>query len=101
MKIDKDVELTWGKGDDDNKKSAILNVYLDVINLFDKENILEVYEETGNPDDDGYVTNPANYSSIESQLSPDSFRDYYSFIVNNPGRYSLPRRIRLGVQLSF
>lgn len=101
MKIDKDIELLWGKGEEDNKKSAILNIYVDVLNLFDKENILEVYEETGNPDDDGYITKPANYNGIEAQLEPDSFRDYYSFIVNNPGRYSLPRRIRLGVQLSF
>lgn len=101
MKVDKDLELTWGNGAEDDKKVAILNVYVDVINLFDKENILEVYEQTGNPDDDGYLADPGNFNSIESQLSPTSFRDYYNIIVNNPGRYSLPRRIRLGVQLSF
>lgn len=101
MKIDKDIELQWGRGEDDDRKTAILNIYLDVLNLFDKENILEVYEETGNPDDNGYITNPQNFSSIEGQLDADSYRDYYYFIVNNPGRYSLPRRIRLGVQLSF
>lgn len=101
MKVDKDMVIAWGKGSEEDKRTTILNVYVDVINLFDKKNVLEVYEETGNPDDDGYITNPANYNSIQGQLSPESFRDYYSFIVNNPGRYSLPRRIRLGIQLSF
>lgn len=101
MKVDKDIELKWGKGEDDNKKTALLNIYFDIANLLDTENIMEVYETTGNADDDGYRTDPRNQNFIESQISPDSYLSYYSMVVNNPIRYSLPRRIRLGIMLSF
>ncbi|MCK4661946.1 MAG: carboxypeptidase-like regulatory domain-containing protein [Bacteroidales bacterium] len=101
MRADKDIIISWGKGEDENKKSAMLNIYLDIANLLDAQNILEVYSSTGNPEDDGFLNNPQNQKYIQARYSEESYRYYYSMIVNNPGRYSLPRRIKVGVLLSF
>lgn len=99
MKIDKSFMLNIGK--DENARSTELNVYLDVSNLLDADNVLGVYTYTGNPDDDGYLSAQRYQTTIKQALDPQAYRNYYSMIINNPGRYSMPRRIRLGVLFSF
>lgn len=101
-KIDKDFELKFGKNaDGEARRSVFANVYFQVLNVLDAKNILSVYRATGNPDDDGYVNSPAAQPIINSQVSPAAYVDLYQIAANNPGSYSLPRRIRLGVQLNF
>jgi hypothetical protein len=34
-------------------------------------------------------------------VSAQAYYDQYQIAVNNPNNYSLPRRIRLGVELNF
>jgi hypothetical protein len=63
--------------------------------------VLAVYAATGSPDDDGYLSSPAAQNLINQQVSPQAYRDLYYVAESNPGSYSLPRRIRLGVQLNF
>jgi hypothetical protein len=102
LRIDKNIDLTWGgKKEGSAKKAAGLNVYVQVLNLLNTQNILHVYRYTGNPNDDGYINDGAAQSVIAAQASQQSFRDLYSLKVNNPANYSLPRRIRLGVMLNF
>ena len=84
-----------------NKKTAALNVYLLFNNLFNTQNILSVYRATGNPDDDGYLSDAQFQSIIASQIDEASFREFYALRMNNPFNYSLPRTIRLGVKLDF
>jgi hypothetical protein len=60
-----------------------------------------VYQATGNPDDDGYLTSPKAQSSIQSQIDPASYITMYSISMNDPGNYLAPRRVRLGVQVNF
>lgn len=97
--IDKNIELKFGK--EDAKKTANLNVYLLVNNLFNTRNIVSVYRATGNPDDDGYLAAAEFQSSIEQQNDEQSFRELYALKVNNPANYGLPRTIRLGLRLDF
>ncbi|HXC04381.1 MAG TPA: TonB-dependent receptor, partial [Bacteroidia bacterium] len=102
LRIDKNIDLTWGgKKEGSAKKAAGLNVYIQVLNLLNTQNILHVYRYTGNPNDDGYINDGAAQSVIAAQASQQSFRDLYSVKVNNPSNYTLPRRIRLGVTLNF
>lgn len=102
MRVDKDFKINWTKGKDGKKaKSSTLNVYVDFQNLLNTKNILSVYRKTGNPDDDGYLAAAEFQSSIQSQTNEQSFRDLYAVAVNNPGNYSLPRRVRLGFILNF
>ncbi|NTW32045.1 MAG: TonB-dependent receptor plug domain-containing protein [Bacteroidetes bacterium] len=100
-RIDKDVLLQFGKKDSKKRKEAYLNIYLQVLNVLNTKNITYVYAATGNANDDGYLAAAEYQSAINAQINPQSYRDLYSLIVNNPNNYSLPRRLRLGVSLSF
>ena len=93
--------FTMDVGQLDNKRTLGFNVYLQVQNLLDAQNITSVYRATGNADDDGYLNAANSQASIASQNDPQSFRDIYSIKVNNPSNYSLPRLFRLGVEINF
>ncbi len=102
LRVDKHIELNWkGKKDGEEKKTANLTIYLQVLNLLNTKNILAVYKATGNPNDDGYLNSSEAQTLISSQNSPESFRDLYSVKNNNPSNYSRPRVIRLGLLLDF
>ncbi len=98
MQIDRNFMLKFGAK---KQKTAALNVYVLVNNLFNTKNILGVYRATGNPDDDGYLSDAQYQTIIASQISETSFREYYALSMNSPFNYSLPRTIRLGVKLDF
>jgi outer membrane receptor protein involved in Fe transport len=99
MRLDKDIMLNLGKGE--NKRPGSLNVYLQINNILNTKNVLFVYPATGNPDDDGYLAAAEWQREINEKLDPQSFRDLYSIFVDNPGNYSRPRTIRLGLIFSF
>ena len=99
MKVDKDIDLKFGKKDD--KRNAYLNVYLQVLNVLNSKNIVEVYSSTGNPDDDGYLSAPEWQREIANQTNADSFSELYSLYVNNMYHYSSPRQIRIGMIFNF
>ena len=102
MRIDKDVLIKWTKGSEGKKaKTSMLNIYVDIQNLLNTQNILGVYRKTGNADDDGYLAAAEFQAGIQSQTDEQSFRDLYAVAVNNPFNYSRPRRIRLGLMLNF
>lgn len=102
LRIDKNIELTWGKKDSENKKTANLNIYLQVLNLLNTRNILGVYNYTGNPDDDGYLSSSQGTLYVNNNPSTAaSFTDQYKIYINNPGNYGRPRTIRIGVLLDF
>lgn len=100
LRIDKNIALEWGK-DESNKKTADLNIYLQVLNLFNTRNVINVYNFTGQPDDDGYLTSTQGQNALSITNSAAAFRDLYSIYMNAPNNYSLPRQIRLGVLFSF
>jgi outer membrane receptor protein involved in Fe transport len=85
----------------DNKKKLGFNVYLQVQNLLNTKNVRSVYRATGNPDDDGYLSDASAQTDINAQNDPQSFRDMYMMKINNPSNYSLPRMARLGIEINF
>lgn len=101
VKFDKSFTVKFGKNEDGNDRMADLNVYCDISNLLNTKNILKVYSYTGNANDDGYLNASKNQTTISTALDPESYRNYYLMLVNNPARYTLPRRIRLGLIFSF
>lgn len=102
LRIDKNLELSWGgKKEGDAKKSANLNIYLQVLNVLNTKNVINVYRATGTPDDDGYLASAQAQTTIAGQTSPTSFNDLYSVKINNPSNYQRPRVIRLGLLLDF
>ncbi len=97
--FDKDFHFDLGKGEE--KREGMVNVYIRINNLLNQKNIMNVYSFTGNPDDDGYLTAPESQKQISEALSEQAYRDLYAIAVNNPGNYSSPRTIRLGVIFNF
>ncbi|MBK9417320.1 MAG: carboxypeptidase-like regulatory domain-containing protein [Flavobacteriales bacterium] len=96
VQLDRDIPLSFG-GEGDKAKSANLNVYVLVSNLFNTENITGVYRFTGSPTNDGYLAQLTD----RNQIDPDSYRDLYTERINNPFNFGAPRTIRLGVRFDF
>jgi hypothetical protein len=101
LRVDRNFDIKFGKGEEENRKTSRLNVYVQVFNLLNTKNILRVYKATGNPDDDGYLNSAISQVSVAARTNEESYRDLYSLKVNDPANYSLPRRIRLGFELTF
>lgn len=76
-------------------------LYLVIKNLFDTKNIVNVYNATGNPEDDGYLDAAASQPNIEAQTNYESYTDLYSLKIANPNNYALPRQIRIGFVMTF
>ncbi len=81
---------------------ASANVYVEVLNLFNRANAIDVYTGTGTATDDGYLGTAAADAQIESlQVDPDLFRARYSDRLSNPFFWDIPRLVRVGMVLSF
>ena len=98
-RLEKDFKVFSGK--EKGKSDNYLNLYLLVQNLLNTQNIIDVYDFTGNPLDDGYVTSPQGLETLDSQTDEQGFRDQYMIKVQNPNNYSIPRRVRVGLVLGF
>lgn len=97
--IDRNITIKYTKGE--KTTTANLNIYFQINNILNNINILNVYGATGNPDDDGYLTDARYTQLIAQQNSEESFRQFYQWKVNSPFNYGIPRTIRLGIRLDF
>ena len=100
LQIDRNISLEFGNGDS-KKKTANLNIYLLMTNVFNTLNITNVYRATGNAGDDGYLNAARFQTSISTQNNEEVFRSYYAMKANNPYNFGIPRQIRVGVKLDF
>lgn len=100
-RIDKDIAIMLGGKEGESGRPAFINIYLQVLNVLNSQNVLGVYRATGNPDDDGYLAAAEYQTQIDQQLDPQAYRDLYLLRIDSPYNYSLPRRIRLGLVFNF
>ncbi|MBL7925950.1 MAG: carboxypeptidase-like regulatory domain-containing protein [Bacteroidia bacterium] len=98
LRVDKDFMLKAPSG---SNQGLVLNVYLQIQNLFDTKNVINVYRATGSPSDDGYLSYAPAQGLINNATDVNAYRDLYDIKVNNPNNFSIPRRMRLGVELQF
>ena len=107
VRIDKTFMFNFNKNKKDENgkakaaKIGYLTVYLDIQNLFNFKNVISVYEYTGNPDDDGFLSAAAYQQNINSQIYVPSYIWYYTMAVQTPYNYSRPFRASLGIQFGF
>lgn len=105
MRIERTFDLTGKEKEKNGVKvkpfQSYLNVYFQILNLFNTANVISVYRKTGNPEDDGYLSAAENQVGISGQIDEQAFRDQYAIKVNNPNNYSTPRQIRLGLAWNF
>jgi len=98
LRVDKSFSLgNYGK----YKKPVFLNVYTNIQNLFNTQNIISVYKYTGVGDDDGYLTSPQGLQALQNIQFKQSFTDLYRARLVNPGNYGNPRRMNVGLLLEF
>ncbi len=102
LRINKSFMLSLKKDDKgETTKRGFLDVYLEILNLFNFKNVIYVYEYTGNADDDGYLTATEYQQQINSQVSVPSYSNYYLMRMQDPYNYTRPTRVVLGVSFSF
>lgn len=86
-----------------------LEIYLNILNLLDTKQVLNVYPQTGSPDDDGWLTYPPNqgtfvtedplYQAFYKAINLDNRWAYTTATGND--MFGSPRQIRLGAKLEF
>ncbi len=95
------VNLRAEKGFYFKKSGLYVSAYVWVENLFNKQNLYYIDPTTGEPNDDGYLSDPNWQNEIENQTNPDSYRQLYQMKLNNPAYYAKPRIWRVGVIAKF
>lgn len=85
---------------------ATLDLYLWVINAFDRKNPIHVYEVSGLPDETGWLSTPsgqeyANGLSDPHDTSLLTGEQKYLFRQSDPANFDTPRQIRFGVRYAF
>lgn len=96
LSVDKSYNIKVGK------KMTVFNLFARITNVFNIKNIRSVYGVTGDPDDNGYLTDPETQTIIGGYLNEQSFRDYYMMYYDNGVyNYSSPRMVYLGVSYQF
>jgi hypothetical protein len=85
----------------DKNGSKSLDVYFQILNLINTQNVLAVYPFTGSPEDDGFLSSQQGQSQTREQVSQQAFIDLYNRRMNSPFNFSLPRRVRLGIAYNF
>ena len=85
------------------KRDTYITAAVTINNLFDIRNIVNVFAVTGNPEDNGYLTDPETQSVINSWLDPQAYRDLYTIcnLQNGTWNYSSPRTIKLSLSYNF
>ena len=106
LRVDKNIELTWGKKEGEDRKTANLNIYLQVLNLFNTKNVLTVYNYSGNAEDDAYLPSAQGLqtaaNAANSYGTAQPYQDQYAiFTQYRSSNYGRPRTIRIGVTLEF
>lgn len=94
LRFEKAFKFRFGKNS--HRDPSEFSVYVITQNLLDTRNIINTYNYTGNPMDDGWVA----YAQGISPLS-QAFVDQYTLKVQNPNNFSIPRRVRVGLIYNF
>ena len=93
VKISRDVPL----------EHVDLNVYIWVLNLFNRKNALQVYQSTGLPNTTSFLITKEGQEILQAKSAEDqaAFMASFDDAENNPTYYDIPRQIRAGLQIRF
>lgn len=83
-----------------------LDVYLWVINLFDRDNVVDVYETSGLANATGWLSTPDGQQFIADNANVHdssllSGEEKYKVKQSDPRNYDTPRQIRFGARWTF
>ncbi len=93
LRLDKTVNLS-------DQLSA--NIFIQVVNLLNTQNVTDVFSSTGSATTNGYLTDPNLTGYKQVQAYGQQFANLYQAInINYAGLYGTPRQIRLGIRLEY
>lgn len=104
MRIDKSFPLSFRKASADgmpSKSRLGLQAFVYIQNLLNTRDVLQVYGVTGRPDDDGWVASPRGIQESSIKTSRESYNELYLLSRQNPNFLNNPRRINIGLSLTF
>ena len=82
-------------------KDMHLTFFTEVQNLFDRRNVIDVYPNTGKPDDDGRLYELTSDPDGDGPFTAEDVNHYYRLLARDPQNYDQPRIIRWGIELVF
>jgi hypothetical protein len=82
-------------------KQTHLSFFTEVVNLFDRRNVLHVYSNTGKPDDYGYHYELTADPDGAGPLTAEDVNRYYRLLAKDPENYDAPRTLRWGIEFVF
>jgi outer membrane receptor protein involved in Fe transport len=97
MKANREIPLAGG---------MTLDLYVWVINLFDRDNVTDVYEGSGLPNETGWLVTGEGQAFIANNAEPHdssflSGEEKYRIKQSDPRNYDTPRQIRVGARWTF
>ena len=100
-----DKQFTLNLGSDENSRGLNFNVFLRAENLFNRKNIINVFNVSGDPDSDGYLVSSNGLDQLAqiegSGRNVESYITTYTWRIQQPGHYTRPRRLYLGIVFDF
>jgi hypothetical protein len=83
-----------------------LDLYVWVLNLLDRDNVIDVYESTGRPNTTGWLNTEDGKAFVRDNSEPTemsdlSGEDLYLLKEGNPLNYDSPRQVRFGIKMNF
>ena len=104
LQVDKNFSLSVSEA---SQRNLNFNVYLRFQNLFDLDNVVNVYryEESLSPDDTGWLTSTRGQASRQNALdagfTQESYDSVFAWRTLGPNNYARPRQIFLGLIMNF
>jgi len=80
---------------------ASISVFAWIVNVFDWENIYNVYRTTGAPDDNGFLSSPEGQEQVNAAENPDTAALLIMHSLREPEFYGPPRQVHIGLRLTF
>jgi outer membrane receptor protein involved in Fe transport len=83
------------------------NVYIWAINVLNTENIVSVFNTSGDAYDDGWLADPQGSARTEGYRraggdeAAQTYEDLYLASIYNPANFGTPRQIRLGIRINY
>lgn len=81
--------------------NMLVTPYIWIDNVFDADNVVNVYRSTGSPWTTGYLTTEKGQAVMNSRDYPELFKADYTTLERNPDNFGISRQIRLGLKVNF
>lgn len=101
MSIFKTVPVKLGRNKEGKVKKGDLRFSIWVNNVLNIKNMRNVHPYTGSSVTDGWLASEKGRQAAEEAVNTQAFVDLYNTALANPNFFTMPRRVRLGVSLSF